>query len=143
MKNNTLAKKIFDTLPFIIKVIKKSVKIHSCPLTPNQIKVLHIIGHDSSTVDELAQIFNITSPTMSETIDGLSKKNLVKKIKSKEDGRVYNIILTSNAKKMVANAHKKIVAILGKKLNNLTLKEKKILTEALSILQKTFSTNKN
>lgn len=139
MKYNTLAKDIFNTLPLIVRAIKKSVK---CELTHHQIKILNVINNGQSTLDGLATMFDVSLPTMSESIDVLLKKNLVKKIKSKKDGRIYNIILTSQAKRDVAVAHKKIMSALDKKLNILTNKEEKILFEAISILQKIFSTNK-
>ena len=143
VNKNSLSKELFNTLPLVFREIKKSFLSQNIPLAPNQIKILHLIHCHSITANELAKHFNVTPPTMSECIDGLLEKKLLKKVKSKKDRRVSKITLTDYGQKEMIKARKKIMLALDKKLNILTTKEKKILFEAINILQKTFSTNKN
>lgn len=143
LNKNNLSKELFNTLPLVFKVIKKTFLSQNIPLAPNQIKILHLIHYHSTTVNKLAKHFNVAPPTMSESIDSLLEKKLLKKVKSEKDGRMAKITLTDYGQKEMTKAHKKIISTLDKKLNILTSKEKKILFEAIHILQKTFSTNKN
>lgn len=142
MDDKILSNHIFNTLPKVVQSIKKAIDGTNSHLTHNQIKILNLISRGSSTVDELANCFDVSLPTISESIDGLVKKNLVKKIKSKNDGRVFNLVITSKASIIITDTHKQIIKVLNKKFDKLTSKEKQKLQEALFILEKTFSTNK-
>ena len=50
--------------------------------------------NEKSTFAELADLFNISKPTLTETIDRFLKAGLVKKTRCENDQRVYYISLT-------------------------------------------------
>lgn len=64
-------------------------------ITGKQFKYLKLIReHEHATFSELAKLFKISKPTLTETINRFLKAELVKKTRCKEDQRVYYISLT-------------------------------------------------
>ncbi|MBI9010224.1 MAG: MarR family transcriptional regulator [Tenericutes bacterium] len=64
-------------------------------LTGKQFKYLKLIREKKkATYSELAELFNISKPTLTETICRFLKAGLVKKTRCDEDQRVYYISLT-------------------------------------------------
>ncbi len=64
-------------------------------ITGRQFKYLKLIReHEKATFSELATLFNISKPTLTETIQKFLAAKLVKKTQSKTDQRVYYISLT-------------------------------------------------
>ncbi len=75
-------------------------------LSPIQIQFLvYIAGHPmgQSFVNEIAQEFNLTAPTVSDAIKSLEKKGLVSKQVSSRDHRKYFVKLTASGKKVASN----------------------------------------
>lgn len=64
-------------------------------ITGRQFKYLKLIReHEKATFSELAKLFNISKPTLTETIQKFLAAKLVKKTQSETDQRVYYISLT-------------------------------------------------
>ncbi len=64
-------------------------------ITGKQFKYLKLIReHDQSTYSELAELFHISKPTLTETINKFLDAGLVKKTRCKKDQRVYYVSLT-------------------------------------------------
>ncbi len=75
-------------------------------LSPIQIQALiFLLFHtaDKCTISYLAKEFNLSKPTMSDSIKVLVQKGLVKKIADTEDSRSYNIALTASGKRIPKN----------------------------------------
>lgn len=76
-------------------------------LSPIQIQVLiFLLFHTENqcTVSYLAQEFNMTKATISDSIKVLLQKELIKKIDNRLDTRSYSVALTSNGKETAKKA---------------------------------------
>ncbi|MEL6143604.1 MAG: helix-turn-helix domain-containing protein, partial [Bacteroidota bacterium] len=82
---------VFDRIAEVLRVqLWETAKQYG--LTPLQIRTLQFIKHrapDEVTVSLLAETFQLTKPTVSETVRLLVKKQYVEKIRSQEDGRSF------------------------------------------------------
>lgn len=58
------------------------------------------------TITKITKEFNITKPTATIAVNKLEDQGLIKKVQSKEDGRIFNIELTTKGKK-INKAHDK------------------------------------
>ncbi len=70
-------------------------------LSPIQVQVLIFLLHHSvekKTVSYLADEFNVTKATISDTVKSLEQKQLIKKIRQQHDNRSYTIQLTAKGK---------------------------------------------
>lgn len=105
-QNNNLDSKIVAGLERLSQVFRillwEKAKEHS--LSPIQIQLMIFIQHhsqDKSTISYLAQEFNFTKPTISDSIKVLEQKQYIKKITDSVDTRSYTIQLTTQGKKIV------------------------------------------
>ena len=109
-------------------------KATSLGLTPLQIKTLLFLeGHQKdglNNVSALAREFQLSKPTISETIRLLLKKSLVIKVKDPADGRAYCLELSAAGKKVVSEASTFSQPILGV-LNQVEEKEQASLYKHL------------
>jgi DNA-binding MarR family transcriptional regulator len=105
-QNSSLDNKIvigFDRISQVFKtlLIDESKQYN---LSPIQIQILIFINYHSenkSTISYLSKEFNLSKPTVSETIKTLEKKQYITKITDKVDTRSYFITLTDLGKKIV------------------------------------------
>ena len=98
---NTLFVDTFDT---IIRVEEKSLKhVGGGELSIAEFHTLECIGNGEDnrrTVGEIAEVLNVTVPTVTVCVGKLVKKGYVTKMKSEKDARVTIIELTPEGKKM-------------------------------------------
>ncbi|WP_220761567.1 MarR family winged helix-turn-helix transcriptional regulator [Flavobacterium sp. UMI-01] len=105
-QNSNLDNKIVAGLERISQVFKTLLweKSKAFNLSPIQIQLLIFIQHHASnqcTVSYLAQEFNISKPTVSETIKILEQKKYIQKVVDAVDTRSYRVILTARGEEIV------------------------------------------
>lgn len=105
-QNSNLDSKIVAGLDRISQVFKTLLleKSKTYNLSPIQIQLLIFIAYHSSektTVSYLSQEFNLSKPTISDTIKTLEQKQFINKIVDKKDTRSYRITLTETGKNIV------------------------------------------
>jgi len=102
-------------------------------LSPIQIQILiFLLFHlqEKCTVSYLAQEFNMTKPTISDSVKILLQKGLIEKFDSLTDTRSYTLGLTKTGKQTAEKSANFTLAI-EKPLNSLTEIEKEELLSAL------------
>jgi DNA-binding MarR family transcriptional regulator len=105
-QNSSLDNKIaigFDRISQVFKtlLIEESKQYN---LSPIQIQLLIFINYHSenkSTISYLSKEFNLSKPTISETVKTLEKKKYITKISDKVDTRSHFIKVTDLGKKIV------------------------------------------
>jgi DNA-binding MarR family transcriptional regulator len=105
-QNSNLDNKIVAGLDRISQVFKTLLweKSKTYNLSPIQIQLLIFIEYHSqekTTVSYLSQEFNLSKPTISDTIKTLEQKQFIYKIVDKKDTRSYRIALTETGKNIV------------------------------------------
>lgn len=107
---NNPASKLLFALDRVAEVIRVQLwdKAKELQLTPLQIRViLFLAGHQQdglNNVSALAKTFQLTKPTVSETIRLLLKKSLIIKVKDPADGRAFDLQLSAKGKAVVKEA---------------------------------------
>lgn len=105
-QNSNLDNKIVAGLDRISQVFKTLLweKSKTYNLSPIQIQLLIFIAYHSdekTTVSYLSQEFNLSKPTISDTIKTLEQKQFINKIVDKKDTRSYRIVLTETGENIV------------------------------------------
>lgn len=105
-QNSNLDNKIVAGLDRISQVFKTLLweKSKTYNLSPIQIQLLIFIAYHSdekTTVSYLSQEFNLSKPTISDTIKTLEQKQFINKIVDRKDTRSYRIVLTETGKNIV------------------------------------------
>lgn len=116
---------LVDTFNNILKVeeelLKRSTNID---LSINEMHLIESVGknkNDGKTISDLAQILNITLPSVTIAINKLVKKGYVKKEKSTADGRMVFVRLTDRGlriNKIHQYFHMKMVNEISKELTD-------------------------
>lgn len=122
----------FERIAEVFRVLlwEKSKKIK---LSPIQIQILIFLKYHEQkycTVNSLAEEFNMTAPTISDSVKALVKKGLVKKIKNLQDKRFYYLNLTAKGEKLI-NQSQSFVDVLFQSLTSINQTEKETLLSSL------------
>lgn len=100
-------------------------------LTDKQFKYLKMIDQKNEvTMGELAELFDLSKPTVTEMIKRFEDTNLINKRKCDSDGRVYYISLSEQGK-ILANTNKLESARAVQKLHDLLSEEELITLKTL------------
>ncbi|MFC1669358.1 MarR family winged helix-turn-helix transcriptional regulator [Spirochaetota bacterium] len=96
-------------------------------LSPIQIQLLTYINHNSSDLNKvsiLAKDFDLTKATVSDAVNSLERKKLIKKVKDRDDKRSFSIELTSKGKKVFERASQ-WSEVIFEQLKGFSFEEKK------------------
>lgn len=123
MEFNQVLDELTTIMSDIIKYHKEKLmsKEELSTITYGQFHFIHHIGiMDQPTVTKLAEVTNLTKPTVTIAVNKLIKSGHVTKIKSDLDGRVYFLELTEKGRKIgeaEMNAFDEIVELMQQKLS--------------------------
>jgi DNA-binding MarR family transcriptional regulator len=135
-QNSNLDSKIVAGLVRVSEVFKTLLleKSKKYQLSPIQIQLLIFIGYhdkDKSTISHLAKEFNLSKPTISDTIKLLEQKLYITKNFDKNDSRSYTINLTSTGKRIVLETEN-FIDPLTEIIKNSASNKKLILWESIT-----------
>lgn len=100
---------IVDTYRSILRVEENILKrSDQTDLSISEIHMLEAVGKGKDrrrTISELAEILNITLPSVTVAINKLMKKGYVEKVRGEEDGRIVYVSLTRQGRR-IDSAHR-------------------------------------
>ena len=104
-------------------------------ISGNDMHIIDAIGMDEpKSMTQVAKIMNVTTGTLSKTVDALVRKKYVKRQRSEEDKRVVRLSLTDSGRRAYehhARFHNNMIQDLK---NGLTDEETKMLIQTLGKL---------
>ena len=100
---------IVDTYRSILRVEENILKrSDQTDLSISEIHMLEAVGKGRDrrrTISELAEVLNITLPSVTVAINKLMKKGYVEKVRGEEDGRIVYVSLTRQGRR-IDSAHR-------------------------------------
>lgn len=100
---------IVDTYRSILRVEENILKrSDKTDLSISEIHMLEAVGKGKDrrrTISELAEVLNITLPSVTVAINKLMKKGYVEKVRGEEDGRIVYVSLTRQGRR-IDSAHR-------------------------------------
>lgn len=100
---------IVDTYRSILRVEENILKrSDQTDLSISEIHMLEAVGKGKDrrrTISELAEVLNITLPSVTVAINKLMKKSYVEKVRGEEDGRIVYVSLTRQGRR-IDSAHR-------------------------------------
>ncbi len=136
---------IADTLFSIIPLFKKKLfRLDKCDethdLSPSHFQILFFLNdHGKVPISEVGKGLNISKPNMTPLIKKLINKELVEKVRDKQDKRYVNVGITDKGKRFISDHKKYIVKNLKKKLSKLSDNDLKKLSTSLNELKEIIS----
>ena len=94
--------RLFDHTRFVI-ARNREVELSQYGLTPEQSHVLNILSlkGGSSTINEIVEITMRQHHSISTLINRMTKQELVKKIKTPTDNRIYQVVITPKGERLL------------------------------------------
>ena len=128
---------IGDLLLLLRRKIIESIKKEGIKrdITFSQMEVLHFIGiTGEKTMKSIADYLKITPPSVTELVNEMERKNLIKRVADKNDRRIVLVVLTDTAKKNYISISKNKEVILNQMLSKLSQKDKNTLERIIKII---------
>lgn len=139
-----LNKMLVETYKLILKVEENTINsLKESDLTINAIHLLEAVGSSDEgvTISDIAQMLDITLPSVTAFVNKLEKKGYVNKVRCGEDGRRVLVSLTKQGNRVVAAHtyfHEQMVKNISKVFNN---NEKEVLLVCIDKLNGFFRKN--
>ena len=141
LTDQACASEILDSVPLVMRVIRKHLRRHRRDLTIPQFRALWYIdtGGDGHSLSDVADFIGLSLPAMSRLIDGLVEQKLVKRRTCDEDRRHVRLSLTAAGRATLADARQRAQAHIASAIKQLTPEQKASVVEAMRILAATFT----
>jgi DNA-binding MarR family transcriptional regulator len=130
-----LLQQILEQIASVIKQVHREVMPRDFFLSPPQAKLLFLIDKHKETgvsVKELARMADITPGAITQFVDALIKKDMVRREADAKDRRVVRLKLTPAAKGQIDKFKKDFFAYAARKFDVLSTDELKVLGELLA-----------
>lgn len=108
----------------------------SSELAPHQFSVLAKLWHEPRTPGDLAELERVTPPSMTRTVAGLVDGGLIERIPHPGDGRQRLLTLTEDGRAVVQRIMRDRDDWMLKRLETLSVVERRELARAIEILKK-------
>lgn len=136
--SNQLASQLYSLSSHILRDTKKSEL--ATGLTPERLSILSIlVSLGSKTVNELAEMEQVSAPAITRIVKSLEKDGYVIKAKSRADQRVVFVSATRKSKALLQQVTEQSIDQLGSKIEMLSTQEIKTLSSLLERLLKGFA----
>jgi DNA-binding MarR family transcriptional regulator len=81
-------------------------QFHRAGLSATQFMIMNVVPAEGTTLSELALRLNLSPATLSQTLDSLEERGLLRRARSSADARKVNLSVTARGKKMQNSASK-------------------------------------
>jgi DNA-binding MarR family transcriptional regulator len=133
-----LTTELLDILLPAMHEVRLLMRSQSGDLTVPQFRALAHIAKGVDTVTSLAQYHGVSQPTMSNIVEGLVQRGLVKRLVSAEDRRISKLQATAEGQRIRLEARKFTRGIIAKRLNGLSAGERHELLVGIRHLGRVF-----
>lgn len=117
--------------------ISRRVRFESTTdLAPHQFSVLVRLEDGPRTPKELAEIEQVSAPSVTRTVGGLVERGLVERSDDPADGRQVILSLTAQGRAAIRETRRRRDQWLATRLDHLTDAERALLAEATRVLER-------
>jgi DNA-binding MarR family transcriptional regulator len=130
-----LLQKLVEQMFIIMKQIHRDISPTDPLLSPPQARLLFTIAgkkEEGISVKELAEKTNVTPGAITQFVDALVKKDLVRRDEDSNDRRIVRLTLTGSAKSKIEKLHKDFLATASRSFDVLSDREIRQLIELLA-----------
>ncbi len=129
--------RLTSDLRMVCMQISRRVRFESTlDVAPHQFSVLARLENGPRTPKEVAEIEQVSPPSMSRTVNGLVEMGLVARADDPTDGRQIILSLTTEGKKAVRETRRRRDQWLATRLEHLSDDERALLAEAAALLER-------
>ncbi len=133
--------RFWDTVPAVWGKVRCNVRSNATKdfrISLVQFHILRHIRHGVNTAGGLAEKILITRPAVSQAVDQLVEKGLVKREENPDDRRFIRLALTKEGETLLNSVFAKSRQWMGEQMAALTDEEMDTIIRGLAILKQTF-----
>lgn len=106
-------------------------------LTPARLSLLSVlVFRGPSTIGELAEVEQVSSPAISRMVGALEEDELVVRARSEDDRRVVYVRATAAGRRLMKVARRRRLEVLADHLSSLSAKDQRLLERATAALER-------
>ena len=134
------AREVLEVVPLVMRTIRTEMRRHRAPeLTVPQYRTLAFVNRNEGTsLSGAAEHIGLTLPSMSKLMDGLVTRGLVTRETHAGDRRRITLALTPHGRTMLQSAHQAAQNCLARRLAELSVAERAMVTQAMLALRPIF-----
>ena len=132
--------RLTSDLRMVCMRISRRVRFEStAEVAPHQFSVLARLEDGPRTPKEVAEIEQVSAPSMSRTVNGLVERGLVARADDPTDGRQVILSLTDDGRRAIKETRRRRDQWLATRLEHLTDDERDLLARATALLERVAS----
>lgn len=137
---NHCARTILDSIPFVMRVIRREMRRHGAGLSLAQFRTLVFLDHNAGAdLGALAEHLGVTAATASASVERLVQQALVVRRPRPKERRRVQLSLTPKGGRMVSLARQSTQDQIARRLMQLSERDQEALGQAMLILRQLFA----
>jgi DNA-binding MarR family transcriptional regulator len=131
--------RFWETVPPLWNSVRSHIRATATAnfdITVEQFHVLRYVRRGTDSVSELATAKNISRPAISQAVEVLVKKGLLRRVPSKEDRRCVELVLTEAGNDLLDTVFKETRSWMKERMQDLSLHELETIMKAMEIMKK-------
>ena len=131
--------RFWETVPPLWNSIRSHIRATATAnfdITVEQFHVLRYVRRGTDSVSELATAKNISRPAISQAVEVLVKKGLLRRVPSKEDRRCVDLILTEAGNNLLDTVFQETRGWMKERMRDLSQDELATIARAMEIMKK-------
>lgn len=133
------ANQILEIIPLVMRTLRAELRQPEAMKNPVQFAVLATLTEGPQHLSALAEIHNVTPPTMSNTISTLVSYGLIRRTRAADDRRRLVIELTTEGAEMLTRIQHQAAVQIAAVLTPLSAEERSRLLTGLAVLKTAFA----
>ena len=140
VSNDACALTLLDTVPLVMRIIRKHMRSHRSGLTVPQFRSLcYASTTTGSSLSAVADFIGLSLPAMSRLVDGLVAQKLMERRTCDDDRRHVRLSVTANGEIALREARQLAQAGLAAALSKLDTKKRASIVATMQILRNVFT----
>jgi DNA-binding MarR family transcriptional regulator len=131
--------RFWETVPPLWNSVRSHIRATATAnfdISVEQFHVLRYVRRGTDTVSELATAKNISRPAISQAVEVLVKKGLLRRVQSKEDRRSADLMLTKAGNDLLDTVFQETRGWMKEQMDELSADELETIVQAMEIMKK-------
>lgn len=135
MSDLETAARLYVQLGRLVRTLRQESE--GTPVGPGGVSAMVTLSrHEGGLrLGELAEIEGVSAPSLTRIVNGLADAGLVERTPDPLDGRAQLVALTAVGASMIASGQESRIAVLHRRLGDLTAEERRRIEDALPALE--------
>ena len=131
--------RFWETIPPLWNHVRSHIRATAtsqCDITVEQFHVLRYVRRGTDSLSELATAKNISRPAMSQAVDVLVNKGLLKRVQNTQDRRYVELTLTETGNHLLDTVFQESRRWMREQMRTLTSDELETIAKAMEMMKK-------